>query len=260
MKEKQMSEQEARELGWVPQEEFRGDVEKWVDADTFVERGNTVMPLLRKHKQELQTQVQVLQASLRESTAAIKALQDSRDADTAKAVKEARQSLLLNLEQAHTDGDTKAVVKLTEALVDLKEAEKPVAKPTEPQAETMAPEFIEFAEANPWYGKDIRKTNRANGIANLIRSDEANDHLTGRQFFAKLLEEMEGKGQPSKVAGGKPSGSSGSGGGGKSYHDLPADAKAACEKQGRNRVGDGKPFKTAADWQKRYAELYFQGE
>ena len=50
-------EQEARTLGWVPQEEFKGDPNRWVDADTFVERGHTVMPILRKNNERLETLV-----------------------------------------------------------------------------------------------------------------------------------------------------------------------------------------------------------
>ena len=46
-------EQEARTLGWVPAEEFKGDPNRWVDAETFVERGHTVMPILRKNNERL---------------------------------------------------------------------------------------------------------------------------------------------------------------------------------------------------------------
>ena len=41
-------EQEARTLGWVPQEDFRGDKSRWVDAETFVQRGHEIMDLLWK--------------------------------------------------------------------------------------------------------------------------------------------------------------------------------------------------------------------
>ena len=50
-------EQEARTLGWVPAEEFKGDPNRWVDAETFVERGHTVMPILRKNNERLETLV-----------------------------------------------------------------------------------------------------------------------------------------------------------------------------------------------------------
>ena len=34
----------AREMGWRPKEEFRGEAEKWVDAETFVSRGEHFLP------------------------------------------------------------------------------------------------------------------------------------------------------------------------------------------------------------------------
>ena len=48
---------------------------------------------------------------------------------------------------------------------------------------------------------------------------------------------------------------------GKSYADLPPEAKAACEDQARKLVGDGRAFKDTASWRKYYAEVFFsQGE
>jgi len=262
-----MSEQAAREMGWVPQEEFRGAPEKWVDAETFVRKGETMLPLLNKHKKELQSEVQTLKQTLAESQAAIKMLQESHDAEVKEKVQEARRNLLANLEQAKAYGDTKLEVKLTEELIELNTAAKEAPKKevvddkSGGYENTMAPEFIQFAKENPWFGTDIRKTNKAMGIAQLIRSDPANDHLSGEQFFAKVLQEMDGGGEgSSRVSAGKSSGTGGSGGKGKGYAQLPADAKAACDKQGRSLVGEGKRFKTTAEWQTRYAELYFEGD
>ena len=46
-------------------------------------------------------------------------------------------------------------------------------------------------------------------------------------------------------------------GGRKSYAALPADAKVACDAEARRFVGEGKKYKSAADWRARYAEIYF---
>ena len=58
------TEQEARNLGWVPQEEFRGDPGKWVDAETFVERGHTIMPILKSNNKKLEEQLRSQAAEL----------------------------------------------------------------------------------------------------------------------------------------------------------------------------------------------------
>ena len=39
-------EQEAITLGWVPQDQFKGDPAKWTDAETFVARGKEKVVLL----------------------------------------------------------------------------------------------------------------------------------------------------------------------------------------------------------------------
>ena len=47
----------ARAMGWRPQDEFGGDPERWVDADTFVARGEQVMPLLKAQNKKLRQEM-----------------------------------------------------------------------------------------------------------------------------------------------------------------------------------------------------------
>jgi len=272
-----MSEQEARSLGWVPQEEFRGDVAKWVDAETFVERGNSMVPLLKKTKADLEgklgassQEIARLTGLVSASQEAIAALQEFHDEDTKRQVAKAKAGLLAELEQAKRDGDTKLEVKLTDELIDLNAATKEAAaKPVvrqpireERSEAVLDPIFTEFAKENSWFGTDMRKTSKAMGIAHIIRASEENDHLTGKAFMQKVMEGMEevGRPAPSKVAGGGPTGSHGAGSSGKGFADLPADAKDACARQGKKLVGPGRVYKDQAAWQKKYTELYFQGE
>ena len=49
-------------------------------------------------------------------------------------------------------------------------------------------------------------------------------------------------------------------GGGKGFDSLPADAKAQCKADAREFVGEGRPFKTTAEWNKHYADLYWSQE
>ena len=42
-------EQKAKAMGWSPQEEFRGDPDKWIDAAKFVARGENIMPILKEN-------------------------------------------------------------------------------------------------------------------------------------------------------------------------------------------------------------------
>ena len=46
-------EPEARRMGWVAEEEFKGDKDRWVDAKTFVERGKNELPILRERLKKM---------------------------------------------------------------------------------------------------------------------------------------------------------------------------------------------------------------
>ena len=45
----EQTQKEARLFGWVPNEEFRGSEDDWVDAEVFVKRGKEINPILRKN-------------------------------------------------------------------------------------------------------------------------------------------------------------------------------------------------------------------
>lgn len=271
-------EQEARTLGWVPQEEFRGDPSRWVDADTFVERGHTVMPILRKNNERLELLVKSQSEELNKMKSLFSASQESISelqkvhADAMKAaVAKARRDVVGELKEAREVGDVERELQLTDELQELKnqqqsldkkeaapaEAPKPAAAPQQ----EVHPDLKGWMEENPWFGTDERKTMKAMGIAQVLRSDPENESLQGRAFFDRVKEELEGR-QPArtdKVSGGRPTGSSASGGGSKAFADLPADAKEACDRQGKKLVGEGRAFKDMAAWRSYYANLYFQG-
>ena len=269
-------ETEARTLGWVPQEEFRGDTTRWVDAETFVERGHTVMPILKKNNERLEGTVKQQQAEIAKMKAlmeagqeAIKSLQEVHTEATKAAVEKAKRDLMTELKTAKRDGDVDREVEVQEALDELKEQQKNIETPRVPTvsqsvnqgADAQHPEFAGWMADNKWFGTDQRKTLRAMGIAQELRSDEQFDALEGRAFFDKVLEVMDersGARPPTnKVAEGRPSGGGGAGGG-KSYNDLPSDAKTKCDDQGRKLVGPGRAFKDQTAWRSYYSKLYFE--
>ena len=270
----------ARSMGWVPKEEFRGDHARWVDADVFVEKGETMVPLLRHANKELEnrlarttgevTELRQLVAASRES---IEALQQFHEEDTQRQIKKAKADLLTEIKQAKSDGNVELEVQLIDELTEFNAATKAASTPAakreaEKKIETATkpdPAFEEFVAQNEWFGKDIRRSDKAMGIAQLLRSNPENDGLTGAKFFQKVIAElelMESGGRPvSKVATSNPSsGGSGSGGNGKGYGDMPSEAKDMCTKQAKKLVGPGRAFADLATWQKYYAEQYFKGE
>lgn len=273
-------EQEARSMGWVPQEEFRGDQNRWVDAETFVERGKTVMPILKANNKKLEEQVHSLTAEtvklkqlFQSSQEAIAAMQQVHNEHTKAAVEAAKRDLLVQLKAAKEEGDIDREIAISDQLADIKAEEKIAAsRPAQPAAaagpadagaDALHPDFQAWQSENKWFGTDQRKTMRAMGIAQELRADPDYDNLTGRSFYDKIMEIMEersgGRPAASKVSGTRPSGTGGgSGSSVKAYNDLPPDAKEACDRQGKKLVGEGRAFKDMEAWRKYYVNLYYQ--
>lgn len=290
-------EQRAREMGWSPKEQWRGNPNSWIDAKTFVERGEHVMPILqansRKDRAELaalRRQLQEQGVQLQTANESIQVLTNISTEQGRAAAKEKRRELLRQQAQARTDGNTDLEIDLGEQIADVTaeitaQAEAPAPKkgakkpsgqqPSSNEPDPVAhPDYQAFVSENSWFGVDHIKTAVATAVGQQLRSDPANNHLQGKAFFDRVVAETNkalGGQQPqqrasSKVEGaGNGAGNNGSGGGGggngtsngKSYADLPADAKAACDKDARRLVGEGKAFKTEADWRKYYVNIYF---
>lgn len=276
-------EAEALEMGWAAKDNWRGDPDQWVDAKTFVERGRHVLPILRKNNQQLHQDLAQLRAeqaadkqALKAATAAIKALEESYEEDTQTRVKVTVGELKEQIAAASERGDHKAVAELTEKLVDLKTTSldasaKAAAKTTEPAAGAgelkLDPAFVAWAQQNPWYGVDMRRTRRVLLAAQEMR--EEGDVRVGVGFMDAAAARADKElGLTTKPRGGDSKVSGGNGGGGrtssssdgKSYTDLPADAKTMCDAQAKKFVGEGRRHKTVESWRKAYATQYFAQE
>ena len=274
-------EAKATSMGWSTQEKWKGDPSNWVDAATFVQRGEQFLPILKANNRRLEEQhhatlqeVQRLNGLLEASQTAIAELKEFHDADTRRAVEATKRRLLSELTAAKKDGDVEAEVQLTDELSQvnaaLKEEPKKKEEPVKQTESKIDPAFTAWQsrEENSWFGKDRRKTTLAIAIAQELR--QAGDRSVGEAFYEKVSEELdatlgvkkeeEDDGRPASKVGGSRGGSGGSGGAGsgKAFKDLPADAKAICARQGANLVGEGKAFKTQAEWQGYYADLYFK--
>lgn len=272
----------AREMGWRPKEEFRGDPEKWVDASTWVSRGENFIPLLRadrdankRRADELASKLEETTRLLTESQDAIKGLKEFQSEFTLQRVKDAKRDVLKRLREARESGDPEVELQLEEELDELKAAEKdaktpapaPAPKPAAAPAPAPAvdPELTAWESRNTWFKENPRKRGLVMGIAEEIATDPATKSLKGKAFFEELDRRIAGEPmlaqtqRESKVDGGRPSGGTNAGGGGgKSYSDLPPEAKAACDAQGRGLIGPGKAYKDAKEWQSFYAKVYFE--
>lgn len=262
----------AEKLGWIPPARFKGDAERFIDAEDYIERGETVLPIVKEQNKRLHLELDGLKAqqlrtevALKEAKEAIAAQEERHTVATQKAVDEAKANVKAQLAAASEAGDHAAVAELTQQMVDLKETEVPPKKEVKVEAKAFVapPELAEWNVENPWFGTNKRRTALALGIAQEMR--EAGETAIGRAFFDKVKAEVEKElgekkeaPREDKVEGARGSGED-RGGRGKTFTSLPADARAACDADARNFVGPTKKYKTQAEWRSRYAELYFGG-
>lgn len=276
---------EAKLLGWSPKESWRGDPAHWVDADVFVERGKTVLPIVKENNERLTSTVNAQQAEIDRLKGLVEAGQASMEEfkkfhgeELRRQVDKTKRDLRIEIEQARKDGDVETAVDLQEKLDDLNESTRgmaagkegegkaegkgttaaPGTSPTKPQPH---PDFAGWHSSNPWYGQDPVKTSLANGIAVKMRQEGST--LVGKAFYDAVGAAVENTLNPpgpgtSKVEGGGNGGGGGGGGGSgeKGFDNLPAEAKAYATSVAKKYVGEGKMFKTEADWYKYYADHY----
>lgn len=275
-------EQQARSMGWVPQDQWRGDPEKWTDAQEYVERGEQVLPILRANNRRLQddlltlkTQNGTLQQELAVTRSIVQGLEKSFNESLERQLKEQRTALKANLREAVEDRDVDRELEIRGQLDELTEAERAAKKQQEDNKSKLAPKappadqnavvdpvFAEWQKQNPWFGgnsPEDRKRTKAVVRAGEDLRDEG-DTTTGLDFYNKALERAEGNSQErrvDKVDGSNSRSSGGGGGGSKGFSSLPAEAKQACLADVDEFVGEGKLFKTEQEWKDYYTKTYY---
>jgi hypothetical protein len=283
MADEQTVEQRAREQGWKPKEEYTGDATRWVDAETYVKRGEEILPILKandsKHRAEisdLRVKVMTLEGQLKASQESIDALKEFNSEAARAAAKAERRQLIAAVEAARKEGNVEEATRLSEQLEEhndaIRTAETAVEKkPKEPEAKpngATAPQesaaYRAWKEANPWFGTDTIKSDVAVAVSMRLRRDPATKDLAETDFLRRVTEETEKAtgGNPnrrgeSKTDSGRPSaGGAGGSGASRSYHDLPREAQEACDRFAKRLVGKGKAWESVEAYRKHYVETF----
>lgn len=269
-------ESEAREMGWVPQSDFKGDQSKWVDAETFVERGNTFIPFLRNNNKKLHSEldsvksvVSNLKQTIEEQNASMEALKAFHQESTRAQVEKARRDLLSELKAAKQDGDIEQEVKLTADLSRFDAAQEqikqniqnPIKQEVKQQSNQLHPDTEAWMRENTWYGQDFERTALMNGVCQKMRAQGSS--LSGMEFLKAAGAQVAARfGDSEQVSSKVDSGSRANVTSGKvssTYASLPSEAKEQCDKQAARFVGENKVYKTKKEWQDFYATEYWKG-
>lgn len=240
-------EQEAKRFGWVPKEEFRGDEDTWVDAETFVKRGKEINPILRANNERLKKELDAERdkhsrelAEIRKTAEEFKEFQKEAYERKQKELSTELDALKAQRKEAIREGDADLVVELEDRIEEVKEekaaAKEPAAAPAKADEPVQIdPALTEWMENNKWFGSDIEATEIANGIGAAVMRQFPG--LKGKAFLDKVDEKLRARvpelyGNPNQsrnpVEGGGARGTPSAGK--KTYENLPAEAKAACDK------------------------------
>lgn len=164
-------ESEARNEGWVPQEEWRGPDEKWKPAEQFVKDGENITPILRKKVERLEERVDSLLSTNKQLNEWSQKAQAKEKRENEKLLKELEQVR----KQAVTEGDGDAFARADEQINELKSAPQ--------QLDPVAEQWL---AANSWYNTNDNLASFADGISDRLRAQG----YTGKAYFDELTKRV----------------------------------------------------------------------
>lgn len=239
-------EQIAQEMGWSPEDEWRGDPEKWVDAKTFLRTGQTI------HKKTLERQ----DAQIAEMRQVIDGFAGQYQRGQKAAYERAIADLKAQQRAAVAEGDTEAFDRIQPQIDALGEEIAASSKPNgaEKPNPDNDPNFIAFHAQNTWYGEDIEMTAYAEQIAPIV----ARKTGYGPSFYETIAAETKKKfadrfrnarrERPASVEG-AGAGAGNRRSGKKGYQDLPPEAKAACDRYVKQGVLTQEQYVADYEWE-----------
>jgi hypothetical protein len=220
-------ESEAKGSGWVPKESWKGPEDRWVDAKTFIQRGEEYYPFVQA---KLKKEIHSLKSELDEVKTVSQQFREFSEKAIERERKE-KERVVAQLEEARataiSNGDGKEAVRLEK---EIRQVEREPVKTNQ----TEPPEVTAWKAANAWYGSDMELSAVADGLSDVVARE--NPGLKGKAFLDKLTERVQAvvphkfqnsrreedlTGDHQRKTNSKK---------GKTYEDLPNDAKVACDR------------------------------
>ena len=261
----------ARRMGWRPKEEFRGDPHRWTDAQSFIERGEAELPVLRERYRTLDDRFARSEGELRQTRDQVsemtKVLNEFRDFSARaeqRAYSKARSELERQMEDAAAGAD-QAGYRRAKAEFDALEPPKPVAAVAEtppkkeeaPPAQRVEPVVQSWVQENEWFNRDPILNAYATARHGQLLTEKPGLSLS--ENLAEVRREVIDR-FPDKFGNPKrerpqvvatPASPPPRKQGGKTFEDLPVEARAAYERAKR----------WMPDYKKEeYLKTYFAGD
>lgn len=237
-------ENRAKSMGWIPKEEFKGDVSKWRPANEYVQRAEDLMPILKSQLgryeskiNQYESEISNLKSDLTTQKETAKKLVKMSETAQKMAYEQAKRELTAKQIQAVADSDIEKWQALEEQKDNLPKPETveiPDQKPSNPYNDSV---FKQWHEKNAWYQNDQDLTEFAEFQAEkLIKMNPSMPYHEVLQTVETRIKktfpnkfENTARSQASSVDSGsqRPSPDQS---GKKTYRNLPEDAKEQCDK------------------------------
>lgn len=228
---------EARKMGWTPKDEFKGDPNHHIDAETFYTRAVEFMPIAKATIKKLSNKIDQMEREQKKASEFFSKAEE-------RAYSRALADIRTKQEDAVASGDLDAFRAADKEADDLrKEMGKPAGTPEVDEKERAA-SFGEWMEANPWYVMNEKLAAYTDAQAQII-STQKGGAILDRADLDALADKVKAKfpdafdeGEPPKqkrspVEGG---GQRPAPRGGKTFADLPPEARAICDKWVKNKT------------------------
>lgn len=175
------SETRARVMGWKPKEQYKGDPEKWVPADEFLDRGLASPAIMAERLQFMGDRLarqerdnQQLNSKFDEAVGTIQTMTTMMRSSEKRSYDRAKAELEAERDKAVETGDTATFKRVDTEMREL-ERSAPVtmpgatAAPVTPApggraASANDPAVQAFYQRNPWYSRDPMLTQEADII------------------------------------------------------------------------------------------------
>lgn len=251
----------ARRLGWVPKEEFKGDPDKHRSAEEFLERGETILPILQRDNKRLHEGFGKLERELKETRESAAGVEELVRKQAEREYKKELRDLERRLDAAIETADVTQARQIRAEITELQGGEpapkrepKPVGEVDQPKVD---PEIQSWITENPWFDKSAALRSYAveeYGELEQRYPGKSRTELlaevkqrTVERFPEKFGINPKREGAAAVAAPGgvattrKPTG--------RTYDDLPVDAKRACDKYVRTIPGyTREKYCQAYDW------------
>ena len=264
-------ENKARRMGWRPKDEYSGNPDRWVDARTFVLRGEAELPILRERFRKMDTEFASVKTELTDTkkklNEASEVLVELRDMSRG-AEERAYNRAVGDLKERQRQAVAEASVDKFEAAQREIDSLKPPQAPPPPPADRAPPPpartdtappnpvYVEWMAENPWFNTDRMLNAVAIEEERVIQAESPGmatiDQLSEvKRRVMERFPEKFGLKRPTRPSSVALSSAPPSKPKGRTVKDLPPEAKKALER-----------FKAQIPGYKdeEYLAMYYAGE